>query len=127
LDAYAKPLEDFQIKTYTGGLVTLLSSFFVAFLLLSEFIDWNTKELQPSLTVDHGRKEKMTIRLNVSFPHIPCFLVGLDVMDNSGEHQNDVDHTIFKQRTDRQGLPVHSVQKGSTFFTNISTRASRAP
>ena len=116
LDAYAKPHEDFQVKTHSGGLVTLLASLVVLFLLVSEFLDWNSVELRPSMRVDHGRKEKMTIRLNLSFPHIPCFLVGLDVMDVSGDHQNDVDHTIFKQRTDRAGRPLHPVEKGSNAF-----------
>ena len=115
LDAYAKPLDDFQVKTLTGATVTLLASVLVAILLFSEFVDWNTVDLQPSIQVDHGRKEKMAIHLNVSFPHIPCFLVGIDVMDVSGDHQNDVDHDMFKQRLDRQGNPVHPVEKGRTF------------
>jgi hypothetical protein len=88
LDAYAKPLDDFQIKTVSGATVTLISTLLILFLVFSEFVDWAFVEMRPSLKVDDGRKEKMTLSLNVSFPHVPCFLLALDVMDVAGEHQN---------------------------------------
>jgi endoplasmic reticulum-Golgi intermediate compartment protein 3 len=35
-------------------------------------------------------KVKVLIQVNidVTFPHLPCFIVSLDVMDVAGEHQN---------------------------------------
>jgi hypothetical protein len=38
-------------------------------------------------------------------------VLSIDVMDVSGEHQNDVDHSIMKARLDSSGQPVH-VEKG---------------
>lgn len=47
------------------------------------------------MVVDPGRKEKMRVNIDVTFPNAPCFIISLDVMDVAGEHHNDVDHVIF--------------------------------
>lgn len=36
--------------------------------------------------------------MNISFPHVPCELLTLDVMDVSGEVQSEVMHGISKVR-----------------------------
>ncbi|RKO97708.1 hypothetical protein CXG81DRAFT_15256 [Caulochytrium protostelioides] len=105
-DAYARPLEDFRVKTLSGATVTLLSGFIILILLLSEFRDWMTVQIHPSIEVDRGRKEKLWININATFPHIPCYLLSIDVMDVAGEHQNDIDHSMLKTRLDPAGLPV---------------------
>jgi hypothetical protein len=105
-DAYAKPMEDFQIKTKTGGTITLVSSVIIAILVLSEFVTFMGTEFQPSLSVDAGRKEKMVINLDVTFPKVPCFMISLDVMDVSGDHQNGVEHNMLKTRIDKFGKVI---------------------
>jgi len=100
-DAYAKPLEDFQVKTVSGAAVTIISLVMVFLLLTSEFHDWLSREFIPSIRIDPGRKEKMVVHVDVSFPHIPCFLVGIDVMDTAGDYQNDIHTDMFKQRLNR--------------------------
>ncbi|KXS17676.1 DUF1692-domain-containing protein [Gonapodya prolifera JEL478] len=102
-DAYAKPLDDFRIKTKTGGIVTLISFVLVALLVISEFVEYWTPRMEPSLVVETARKERMWIDLNVTFPHMPCMLLGVDVMDVTGEQQNDVSANIFKVRIDQMG------------------------
>ena len=42
--------------------------------------------------------ERMEIHLNVTFPHLPCELTTLDVMDASGELQAGVVHGVNKVR-----------------------------
>jgi len=61
----------------------------------------------PELVVDRGRKEKMTINLNITFPKVPCYMLSVDVMDDAGEHLNDYTHDIYRVRIDRYGNPVH--------------------
>jgi hypothetical protein len=60
-------------------------------------------ETLPSLSVDKSRKDQMKINLNMTFPHIPCFMLSIDVMDVSGAHQNGVDHQMHKSRIDKNG------------------------
>ncbi|KAJ1565124.1 hypothetical protein HK405_013106, partial [Cladochytrium tenue] len=105
-DAYAKPLDDFRVKTSSGAAVSLISYALILVLLLSEFADWQTVQVIPSLDVDKARKEKMWINLNITFPKVPCYLLSIDVMDVSGDHQNDVDHSIHKARIDPNGVPI---------------------
>ncbi|KAJ3284789.1 Endoplasmic reticulum-Golgi intermediate compartment protein 3 [Rhizoclosmatium sp. JEL0117] len=110
LDSYAKPLEDFTTKTNTGALISLISYFIIFLLLLSEFTDWRTMQVNPSLDVDIARKEKMEINLNITFPKIPCFMLSIDVMDVSGEHQNDVDHSMMKGRLTPDGKHIEATK-----------------
>ncbi|KAI9193660.1 endoplasmic reticulum vesicle transporter-domain-containing protein [Polychytrium aggregatum] len=107
LDAYAKPLDDFKVKTSSGASITLVSAFFIVLLLISEFVDWRSVKLQPHIDVDKARNEKMTINMNITFPHIPCFLLSLDVMDIAGEHQNDVSHNVYKVRLSPDGSVIN--------------------
>ncbi|KAI9102549.1 endoplasmic reticulum vesicle transporter-domain-containing protein [Phlyctochytrium arcticum] len=111
-DAYAKPIEDFRVKTTSGAAVTLASAVVIVILLFSEFIDWRRIEMQPSLEVDKARKEKLWINLNISVPKVPCYLLTIDVMDVAGEHQNDIESTIYKVRLDEQGRHIEA-EKGA--------------
>ena len=121
-DAYAKPLEDFRVKTATGASITLASIFIIFVLITSEFHDWLKVDMVPSLEVDKSRKELMQINLNMTFPKIPCFLLSIDVMDVAGEHQNGgkisvfnvADHLMHKTRLDPQGNVILK-QAGSIF------------
>ncbi|KAJ3354099.1 Endoplasmic reticulum-Golgi intermediate compartment protein 3 [Kappamyces sp. JEL0680] len=109
-DAYAKPLEDFRVKTVSGASVTLISMFLIFILVMGEFADWLKVDMVPSLAVDKSRKEKMQININMTFPKIPCFLLSIDVMDVAGEHQNSADHLMHKSRLDPEGKVIHKTQ-----------------
>lgn len=108
LDAYAKPLDDFRVKTFAGGAVTIISSIIISILFITEFIDYRSVHMEPLLTVDKTRKERMTINMNITFPHIPCYLLSVDVMDVSGEQQNDIEHDVYKTRLDVNGNVIES-------------------
>jgi len=107
-DAYAKPLDDFKVKTFAGGAVTIISSIIIIFLFISEFLDYRTVHMEPLLTVDKSRKERMTIYMNITFPHMPCYLLSVDVMDVAGEQQNDIEHDVYKTRLDSEGYVIES-------------------
>lgn len=108
-DAYAKPLQDFRIKTIAGAGISLISTAVIILLVLTELYDWTIIDKQASLTVDTGRKEKMKIFVDVIFPKAPCFLVSLDVMDVSGEHQSNVDSLMHKTRLDSSGKVIEKI------------------
>ena len=65
----------------------------------------------PSLQVDVRRQERMEIHLDITFPRLPCYIISVDVMDVSGEQQNDIEHTMIKTRLDEKGNKV-AVDKG---------------
>ncbi|ODQ51097.1 DUF1692-domain-containing protein [Saitoella complicata NRRL Y-17804] len=106
LDAFAKVAEDARIRTTSGGLVTLICFALISILITSEFLDWRRITETTELVVDKTRGERMTIHLNLTFAHIPCSMLSLDVMDVSGETQIDLKHEMKKRRETRDGKVV---------------------
>lgn len=103
LDAFTKTVEDARVRTTSGGIVTVLSLVVILYLVWGEWADFRRIIVSPELVVDKGRGEKMEIHMNISFPHMPCELLTLDVMDVSGEVQAGVMHGINKVRLSSEG------------------------
>ncbi|CAL1712701.1 unnamed protein product [Somion occarium] len=106
LDAFGKTTEDVKVKTRTGALLTILSFAIILAFTIMEFFDYRRVNIDTSIAVDKSRGEKLTVKMNVTFPRVPCYLLSLDVMDISGETQTDISHNIIKSRLDAQGVPV---------------------
>lgn len=109
-DAFSKTVEDARIRTASGGLVTILSAIIITLLSLSEFADYRRIEYRPELAVDKARGAKMSINLNITFPHIPCDLLTMDILDVSGEVQAAISHGVSKTRLDPQGRKISTVE-----------------
>lgn len=105
-DAYPKTLEDFQVKTVSGALVSGISSLIIFSLFISELSFYLTTEVHHELFVDVTRHQKLRINIDVFFPKLGCAYFSVDAMDVSGEQQPDLDHNIFKKRFDEHGKPV---------------------
>lgn len=105
-DAYPKTLEDFRVKTLTGAGVTLISGLIMVVLFVSELNYYLTTEVSPELFVDTTRHQKLRINVDIYFPKLPCAYLSIDAMDVSGEQQTDIDHNIFKQRMDIDGVAI---------------------
>ncbi|KAI9224497.1 endoplasmic reticulum-golgi intermediate compartment protein 3 [Blastocladiella britannica] len=108
LDVFAKTLDDFRVRTRSGGLLTLAAAALVAILLVSEYIDYATPTFASKLVVETGRKAKMDIAFNLTVPKVPCAILSLDVMDVSGEHHSleELKSEVFKVRLDPSGKRV---------------------
>ncbi|WCJ42004.1 Endoplasmic reticulum-Golgi intermediate compartment protein 3 [Euphorbia peplus] len=103
LDAYPKINEDFYSRTFSGGLITLLSSLVMLFLFASEFSLYLHTVKETKLLVDTSRGETLRINFDVTFPAIPCSLLSLDAMDIMGEQHFDIKHNITKKRINEHG------------------------
>jgi len=106
VDGFGKTSEDVKIKKRTGAFLTLLSAAIILTFMTIEFFDYRRVNVDTSVVVDKSRGEKLTIEMNVTFPHVPCYLLSLDVMDISGEQQRDLTHNIRKTRLDPQGAAI---------------------
>lgn len=102
-DAFAKTGDDYATRTVTGGIMTIVSSCIIIYLIWIEYLSYTDIIWKPKLIVDTGRKQSMDIHFNITFPHVPCFTVSLDVLDAASEHQMNIAKTITKTRLDQFG------------------------
>ncbi|GAB2290615.1 hypothetical protein Dimus_024897 [Dionaea muscipula] len=112
LDAYPKINEDFYSRTLSGGLITIISSFVMLLLFLSELSLYLHAVTETQLVVDTSRGGTLRINFDVTFPALPCSLLSLDSMDISGEQHLDVRHDIIKKRLDSLGNVIETRQDG---------------
>lgn len=111
-------------------LVTLISAALILAITTMEFFDYRRVTVDTSIKVDKSRGERLTVKLNLTFPRVPCYreiplcsirhfwyakrlfyaVLSLDVMDISGETQADISHNIVKTRLTDAGLPMAGSQ-----------------
>ncbi|PVV01097.1 hypothetical protein BB560_004499 [Smittium megazygosporum] len=105
-DAYAKTMDDFKVKTYSGAFLTLASIITVLVLIFNEYSLYANVVKSSELVIDKERTEKMKINLDITFHSAPCNLLGLDVMDSTGEHRINSFEYVQKTRLNKDGTQV---------------------
>ncbi|CCK70297.1 endoplasmic reticulum-Golgi intermediate compartment family protein KNAG_0E00290 [Huiozyma naganishii CBS 8797] len=116
MDAFSRAEDDVRVRTRAGAYVTLACLVTTVFLLLSEYRQWNTIVSRSSLVIDREHGLKLDLRLDVTFPHLPCDLVSFDVLDDSGVLLLDVDdenNHFTKTRIDQRGEPLDAAAAAS--------------
>ena len=129
-DAFVKPLEDFRVRTFTGAIITFFCSFSICLLFFYEWRSYMTVDVNQELFVDMSRNQKLTINLNMTFPHLPCSILTLDLMDISGESKNDVAKGLKKIRLDKEGRVIVenlSNSKSTGASTTLETKLNNNP
>jgi len=124
IDAFGKTTEDVKVKTRTGAFLTLISACIILAFTTIEFFDYRGVGVDTSIVVDRSRGQKLSVKLNVTFPHVPCYLLSLDVMDISGEQQRDISHNIIKKRLTKTGVDVPG-QRGGDLRNEIDKLAEK--
>ncbi|KAI6114429.1 Sec1-like protein [Pisolithus sp. B1] len=104
--------EDVKVKTRTGAFLTLISACIILAFTTMEFFDYRRVVVDTSVVVDRSRGQKLSVKLNVTFPHVPCYLLSLDIVDISGEQQRDISHNIMKKRLTKAGADVLGIRTG---------------
>jgi hypothetical protein len=105
-DAYAKTLDDFRVRTTSGGLVTIISTLIIFVLFFLQLQYYLTTDIEQVLFVDTSRQEKMNITIDIQYPVLPCSYLTVDAMDVSGETQTDIVHNLYKTRLDLDGKAI---------------------
>lgn len=106
-DAFGKTEEDVRVRTRTGGLITLSCVLVTLMLLIGEWNEFNTIVTRPELVVDRDRNLKLDLNLDVTFPSMPCEIINLDILDDSGEYQIDLlDSGFTKTRINSEGKEI---------------------
>ncbi|PWN99312.1 hypothetical protein FA09DRAFT_337452, partial [Tilletiopsis washingtonensis] len=110
LDAFGKTLDPYRVRTTSGALLSLASLFLILTLTLAEFASYRRIAEDVALEVDRSRGEKLAVKIDVTFPRVPCYLLSLDIMDISGEHQDDVHAEVSRNRIDAMGKRIDGKQ-----------------
>lgn len=110
-DAFAKTLDDFRVRTLTGGCVTICSSLIIFVVVVIELRTFFTVDIVQTLFVDTSREEKMNISLDIRFARLPCSSLTVDAMDVAGESQTDIADHLYKTRLDLHGRALESESK----------------
>eukprot|EP00929_Paragymnodinium_shiwhaense_P112626 TRINITY_DN80894_c0_g1_i1.p1 TRINITY_DN80894_c0_g1~~TRINITY_DN80894_c0_g1_i1.p1 ORF type:complete len:387 (-),score=87.90 TRINITY_DN80894_c0_g1_i1:71-1231(-) len=104
-DVYAKVQEDVLQKSQAGGIVTVITAFVIAVLMWSELWEFCTIEVVDTVCVDTRLRQKLSIGLNVTFPHLRCDDVSVDNVDSSGDNQVNVHGSLAKLPLNEEGYP----------------------
>lgn len=81
-DAFAKTMDDFKVRTKSGGVVSIVGYVIMSALFLSELKMYLSNRVETKLVVDNSRGEGMSIYLDIHFPKISCNLLGIDALDS---------------------------------------------
>ncbi|PBC32783.1 Endoplasmic reticulum-Golgi intermediate compartment protein [Apis cerana cerana] len=113
LDVHPKVREeaDILVRTFSGAVVTIISTIIMGILFLSEVNYYLTPTLSEELFVDTSRGSKLRINLDIIVPTISCDLLSIDAMDTTGEQHLQIEHNIFKRRLDLNGKPIEDPQR----------------
>eukprot|EP00818_Percolomonas_sp_WS_P006560 CAMPEP_0117449938 /NCGR_PEP_ID=MMETSP0759-20121206/8206_1 /TAXON_ID=63605 /ORGANISM="Percolomonas cosmopolitus, Strain WS" /LENGTH=386 /DNA_ID=CAMNT_0005242435 /DNA_START=168 /DNA_END=1328 /DNA_ORIENTATION=- len=108
LDIYPKTSAEYSKKTTTGGTISIIAIVLIIILTLSEISYYLRVRHIDILSVDttHNANQKLPIYLNITFPSVSCDALSLDVMDVSGDHQVDVEHSFYKTRLHLDGTTL---------------------
>ncbi|CAE6416337.1 unnamed protein product [Rhizoctonia solani] len=107
LDGFGKTLTDAQVKTKTGAFITMFSVAIILILTLIEVIDYRRVVIDSDIKVDTSRGDHMSVKMNITFPRVPCYLLSMDITDISGDTKQDVTYHVLKTRLDPSGEVLH--------------------
>ncbi|KAM3175506.1 hypothetical protein ACTXT7_008392 [Hymenolepis weldensis] len=95
-DAFAKPLKDFRIQTIPGARLSITCIIIIFVLYVWEVTDYLSPAVKQEIIVDISRNRQMSINFDITFPHVPCYVLSVDSMDISGEQHSAITQDVNK-------------------------------
>jgi len=103
-DAFARPVQEFQVKTAIGGYISIGAICLVLTLFLSELRYFLTLETKDEMLIDQNQDQKrLNISFDVIFPYVPCAMLDMNLLDPKKNNVMHVSHEIYKTRLSMQG------------------------
>jgi hypothetical protein len=122
LDAFPKTLDDFRVRTNSGGIVSLVALTLMAILFASEISYYFRVDTIDYLYVsDSAPSEKLKVSFDLTFPEISCSLLTMDVVDDIGLVQDDAVHHIYKHRLNSIGEKIGEGEKQQSLGESTRT------
>jgi hypothetical protein len=96
-DAYIKADATVQEKSYTGAVITLVSSLFMILLFRSEYNSYRQIRIADHMLIDPAfGAQTIPVNMAISFLKLKCSDVNIDIDDRSGHHDLHVSDDMQK-------------------------------
>ena len=110
-DAYKKIEDHLMVRTTSGAIVSLLGIALMCILGANEIMNYITPPMVKQMAVDGTQNELMTVRMDITFPRVPCSVLSVDAYDQSGKNDQDVRGELHKERLSEFGKSLGSYDK----------------
>lgn len=87
LDFFPKASSTVEVRSASGGALTVVSAALIAVLVLGEIAAYVLPPTEEYVGVDQSFGEHLELNVDLEFPSSPCRLVNFDVVDSTGEEQ----------------------------------------
>eukprot|EP00931_Biecheleriopsis_adriatica_P099721 TRINITY_DN7441_c0_g1_i1.p1 TRINITY_DN7441_c0_g1~~TRINITY_DN7441_c0_g1_i1.p1 ORF type:complete len:421 (-),score=71.04 TRINITY_DN7441_c0_g1_i1:95-1357(-) len=103
-DAFARPVQEFQVKTAVGGYISIGSICLVLTLFLSELRYFLTPETKDEMLIDQNQDQKyFNMSFDITFTAVPCAVLDVNLLDPKKANVLHATHEIFKTRLSKSG------------------------
>eukprot|EP00931_Biecheleriopsis_adriatica_P099723 TRINITY_DN7441_c0_g3_i1.p1 TRINITY_DN7441_c0_g3~~TRINITY_DN7441_c0_g3_i1.p1 ORF type:complete len:400 (-),score=76.82 TRINITY_DN7441_c0_g3_i1:6-1205(-) len=103
-DAFARPVQEFQVKTAVGGYISIGSICLVLTLFLSELRYFLTPETKDEMLIDQNQEQKyLHMSFDITFTAVPCAVIDVNLLDPKKANVLHATHEIFKTRLSKSG------------------------
>lgn len=115
--------QDARQRTIAGGIFSVAALLLILLLLIGEVRFFLSTEEHHEMFVDAGLGGDMAVKVNVTFPHVPCDLLTLDAVDAFGVFANAVADNTVKTRIDAATGQVISEARKLVDEKRVMTKA----
>lgn len=106
LDAFGKPIQEFQVKTACGGYLSVCSFLLIFLLFITELRYFMQLETKDEMLIDQNQDQKyLNISFQTTFWRVPCSVLHMNLIDPKKANVMHVVHDIYKTRLNSNGKP----------------------
>lgn len=107
LDAFGKPIQEFQVKTACGGYLSVCSFLLIFLLFVTELRYFMQLETKDEMVIDQNQDLKyFNISFSITFFKVPCSVLHMNLIDPKKANVMHVVHEIYKTRLASHGQPL---------------------
>ena len=109
LDMYRRVPSDFVKSTYSGAMLSMISSIIMLLLFLNELSSYLQVKTHSHMFIDVNRGgDKLPINIDIELTNLPCSILSLDLQDAMGSHSVNLEGSLMKYRVDSNGKELNA-------------------
>ena len=109
LDMYRRVPSDFVKSTYSGAMLSMVSSIIMLLLFLNELSSYLQIKTHSHMFIDVNRGgDQLPINIDIELTNLPCSILSLDLQDAMGSHSVNLEGSLMKYRIDANGKELNA-------------------